>query len=305
MRYFILGGSGFIGRHLAAHLMTCGHEVTVLMRSMNNPVSPALQGVHLVQGDPLAPGPWQECLRDVDVVVNMVGNPIVQRWTLGLKQLIRDTRMLSTKMVVQSLEHTGPKIVVCANAIGYYGDTGNEVIDDHAPAGRDFLAAICRAWQQEAEKIQEAGHRVIIGRFAPVIGHGGGLLAPMLPVFKAGLGGVLGSGRQWMSWIHIHDLCRALVFSVEHSLKGPLNMTSPQPVTNKQYTEVLGKALHRPALMRVPRFVLAMLYGQASEVILNSQRCIPRRLEQADFHFRFQDIRIALEDICGLRGATN
>ncbi|WP_462324483.1 TIGR01777 family oxidoreductase [Desulfoplanes sp.] len=301
MRYFILGGTGFIGRHLVTQLIDKGHGVIALVRSTRKPLPDALDSVDIVQGDPLAPGSWQDRLRDsnADVVVNLVGNPIIQRWTPELKKVIHDTRILSTRMAVQALEGAKRTAFFCANAVGYYDDRGDETIGDDAPAGNDFLAGICRAWQQEAEDAQTSGHRVIIGRFAPVIGKGGGLLAPMLPVFKAGLGGVLGNGNQWMSWIHVHDLCRAIVFSVEHaSMSGPLNMTSPQPVTNKRFTSTLGRVLHRPTLMRVPAFALKMAYGQASEALLDSQRCVPTRLGGAGFGFRFQDIRSALEDAC-------
>ena len=302
MRYFILGGTGFIGRYLADHLVAKGHEVTALVRSTKKRLPDALDNVDIVQGNPLAPGPWQDHLRDttIDVVVNLIGNPIIQRWTPELKKKIHDTRILSTRMVTQALAGMAPKTFFCANAVGYYDDRGDEMVEDDAPQGDDFLAGICRAWQDEAEVASGQGHRVIVGRFAPVIGKQGGLLAPMLPVFRAGLGGVLGSGKQWMSWIHIHDLCRAILFSVEHeTLSGSLNMTSPQPVTNKHFTSVLGSVLHRPTLMRVPAFALRLMYGQASEAILDSQRCIPSRLQQAGFEFQFQDIRSALEDACG------
>lgn len=303
MRYFILGGTGFIGGHLVAHLKDKGHKVTALVRSNKKKLPEVLDNVDIVQGDPLNPGAWQKHLMDssVDAIVNLIGNPIIQRWTPELRRKIHDTRILSTRMVVQALEHAdAPKIFFCANATGYFDDRGNEIIEDNAPAGDDFLAEICQKWQQEAQVAAQQGHRVIVGRFAPVIGKGGGLLAPMLPAFKAGLGGILGTGNQWMSWIHVHDLCRGIVFTVDHAdQSGPLNMTAPNPLTNRHFTSALGKVLHRPTLMRVPAFVLKLVYGQASEAILDSQRCVPIRLEQAGFSFRFADIESALRDVCG------
>lgn len=301
MRYFILGSTGFIGCHLVKHLLSQGHEVTALVRSGKKSLPDSLDSADIVYGNPLAPGEWQHHVQDdnVDVVVNLVGNPILQRWTPGRKQAIHHTRMVSTRMVVQALAEARPKIFLCANAVGYFGHGGNTVLTDDAMPGKDFLATICRTWQQEAEGARAHGHRVIIGRFAPVLGKKGGLLAPLLPVFRAGLGGMLGNGRQWMSWIHIHDLCRAIVFCVDKaSIQGGCNMTSPHPVTNKQFTSLLGRVLHRPTLLRVPGWGLRMVYGQAATVILNSQRCVPSRLEQAGFAFHFPNAGSALEDIC-------
>jgi hypothetical protein len=303
MHYFVLGGTGFIGTHLIAHLVDQGHKVTALVRSAQKKPPQALNTVNVVQGDPLAPGAWQEhlCEKKVDAVVNLIGNPIIQRWNPKLKQAIHDTRILSTRMVVQALAHaTDQTTFFCANATGYFDDRGNKIVEDDAPPGDDFLAEICQKWQQEAEAAQEHGHRVIVGRFAPVIGRGGGLLSPMLPAFKAGVGGILGNGHQWMSWIHVQDLCRAIAFTVDHpDLDGPLNMTAPKPVTNRHFTSALGKVLHRPTLMRVPAFVLKLVYGEASEAILDSQRCIPVRLKQTGFSFHFAEIEAALEDVCG------
>jgi uncharacterized protein (TIGR01777 family) len=303
MHYFVLGGTGFIGTHLLAYLKDQGHQVTALVRSATKTLPRALSGVEVVQGDPLAPGTWQDRLREkkVDAVVNLIGNPIIRRWSPKLKQAIYDTRILSTRMIVQALAHaTDQTTFFCANATGYFDDRGNEIVEDDAPPGDDFLAEICRKWQQEAECAHEQGHRVIVGRFAPVIGRGGGLLSPMLPAFKAGVGGILGNGHQWMSWIHVQDLCRAIAFAVDHpDLDGPLNMTAPKPVTNRHFTSALGKVLHRPTLMRVPAFVLKLVYGEASEAILDSQRCVPVRLKQAGFSFHFAEIEAALEDVCG------
>ncbi|GAU08488.1 TIGR01777 family oxidoreductase [Desulfoplanes formicivorans] len=301
MRYFILGSTGYIGSHLAKFLVSEGHEVTAMVRSGTTSHPDSLDNTDIVYGDPLAPGAWQQHLRDsnVDAIVNLVGNPIIQRWTPARQQAIHDTRILSTRMVVQALAGAQPKIFLCANAVGYFAEGGNSLLEDDALPGRDFLATICQAWQHEAEGAQAQGHRVIIGRFAPVIGKNGGLLAPMLPVFRAGLGGILGNGRQWMSWIHIHDLCRAIAFCVDNaSMQGPCTMTSPHPVTNKRFTAILGKVLHRPTFMRIPAFALKMIYGQVAQAMLASQRCVPSRLCQAGFTFHFQDIHSALEDVC-------
>lgn len=300
MHYVILGGTGFIGRYLITRLLNSGHEVTALVRRKGNLPDP-FDRVTIVQGDPLAPGPWQENIQQdgVDVVVNLVGCPIIGRWTAELKEHIFTTRILSTRMVAQALQDVSPRVFFCANAIGYYGDQGDERLEDDRPAGNDFLAEVCKNWQREAEAVQAEGHRVIIGRFAPVVGTGGGLLAPMLPIFSAGLGGKLGNGKQWLSWIHVDDLCRAIMFAVEQErFSGPLNMVSNNPVTNAQFTKILAKILRRPAWMRVPAFALRLVYGQGAEPMLGSQRCVPRRLEDAGFRFVFENITDALRDVC-------
>ena len=303
MHYFVLGGTGFIGRHLTAHLVKSGHEVTALVRSTGR-LPDFFDQVHVVQGDPLVPGPWQERMADdaVQVVVNLVGYPIIKRWTDSLKEMIFTSRILSTRMVSEALAGASPKVFFCANALGYYGDQGTALLEEDGAPGSDFLAEVCLAWQREAEVAQESGHRLVIGRFAPVLGRDGGLLEPMLPVFRYGLGGILGSGKQWLSWIHVEDLCRAIVFSVEHEdLSGPVNMTVPNPVTNARFTGILARTLHRPAWIRVPAFALRLVYGQAADAILGSQRCIPHRLEQAGFSFVFEDITTALQDVCARR----
>ena len=300
MHYVILGGTGFVGRHLISRLLDSGHEVTALVRRPGD-LSDPFDRVTIVQGDPLVPGSWQEKIAEegVDVVVNLVGCPIIRRWTPELKQMIFNTRVLSTRMVAKALEGASPRVFICANAVGYYGDRGNQPLAEDATGGNDFLAEVCQNWQREAEAVQADGHRVIIGRFAPVLGKGGGLLAPMLPLFRAGLGGKIGNGKQWLSWIHVDDLCRAIMFTVEHEgLCGPVNMVSANPVTNARFTKILGRILHRPACMPVPAFALKILYGQGAEAILGSQRCIPRRLEEAGFHFGFKDITAALSDVC-------
>ncbi len=300
MQYFVLGGTGFIGRHLIAQLVNSGHEVTALVRTARR-LPDFFDRVDVVEGDPLSPGPWQERVREdtVQAVVNLVGYPIIKRWTPALKQMIFTSRILSTRMVSEALAGASPRTFFCANAVGYYGDQGNVLLEEDGAVGHDFLAEVCRAWQREAETVLESGHRLIIGRFAPVLGKDGGLLQPMLPLFRYGLGGILGTGKQWLSWIHVEDLCRALVFCVEHeNLSGPLNMASPNPVTNARFTKILARALHRPAWLPVPAFALRLVYGQAADAILGSQRCIPARLDQAGFSFVFEDIATALQDVC-------
>ena len=299
MRFFILGGTGFIGRHLIRFLLDSGHEVAALVRSRSRlPLShPSLT---LVDGSPTQAGPWQKALGEADTVINLTGAPVSKRWTEKARKVIMESRINSTRLVVETLKDLPPKTLICANAIGYFGDRGNEILDEHASCGMGFLAEVARAWQEEAERGRDFGHRVVITRFCLVLGTSGGALKEMLPVFRLGLGGRLGPGTQWFSWVHIDDLVRALLFAAEtDTMQGPINVCSPAPVTNREFTKTLGTTLKRPAVLPVPAAALRLVLGEAADLVLASLRCRPGVLKEKGFAFQFPELEGALEDLVG------
>jgi uncharacterized protein len=297
MQYFILGGTGFVGSFLIKFLLEQGDNVTALVRDEFK-IKTRSPNLELIKGDPLKPGDWQEEMVRAEVIINLVGSPVMTNWTDKAKKIILSSRVDSSLNVVAALEDANPKTFICANAVGYFGPRGDELIGDHEPPGNDFLSEVGVKWQEAAMGAESSGHRVVGTRFPAVLGPDGGALAQLLPVFKLGLGGKLGSGKQWFPWIHIFDLARALHFlSEKNEIKGPVNVCAPKPVTNAQFTQALGKTLNRPALFRVPGFVLRMRFGDVAGMLLSGQRCVPKVLHEAGFEFKFEDIEAALADI--------
>lgn len=301
MRFFIMGGTGFIGSNLIKYLLKNGHEVAVLIR---RPLAVGTfpPGVLTIKGDPLRPGDWQDAAADMDVIVNMVGRPIMTRWTDDARKEILESRVRSTRLAADAILNKGSAdiILINANAIGYYGDDSDEVFTEESACGAGFLAEVTAQWQKEAQRASKNGARVVVARFGAVLGMGGGILGQMIPVFRLGLGGRLGSGRQWFSWIHVHDLCRAILFAVVNKkISGVVNMCAPNPVTNSEFTRTLATILHRPAVLPVPGFVLRLAIGDAADMALKGQRVIPAVLERAGFAFDFPTIKEALEDLVG------
>lgn len=294
MRIFAVGATGFVGRTLVPMLAEAGHEVTVLVRKAT-PFAPHPR-IQAMPGDPMAPGPWQAAAASHDAVVNLAGAPIATRWDSATKERIRLSRVRTTEMVVEALRTaSSPKAFICANAVGYFGDQGDTPLGDDAPAGTGFLAEVAQAWQEAALSAQACGHRVIIPRFGVVLGPGGGALGAMLPVFRLGLGGRIGSGRQWFPWIHIEDVAHGIRFALEHgAISGPINFVAPETITNADFTRALAAALNRPAVFAVPPWVLHLVLGEAASMLLTSQRCEPRRLQAAGFSFTYPDIATAL-----------
>jgi uncharacterized protein (TIGR01777 family) len=216
------------------------------------------------------------------------------------KQLIRDSRVLGTKNLVNALAQLSsrPKVLISASAIGYYGDRGEETLTEDAAPGSDFLAQVCRDWENEALKAESLGMRVVRLRIGLVLGRGGGTLQALLPLFRVGLGGPLGSGRQWWSWIHRDDLCRLIVqILANESISGPVNATAPQPVRQKEFAQVLGRVLRRPAFLPTPAFALKIALGEFADGILASQRALPRRAQEMGYRFQFEELEGALREI--------
>lgn len=294
MKILAFGATGFVGGHLVPHLLERGHEVTVAARSGKARVSP---GAKVIKADPTVPGPWQELIAEHDAVVNLAGSPVMTRWTQAGKDGIMRSRTMSTRHIVDALSATTGKTLLCANAIGYYGDTGDAICTEDTPRGNGFLADVTKAWQEEALHAQSFGHRVVIPRVSVVLGQGGAL-AKMITPFSLGLGGRIGHGRQWFSWIHINDLVRIMSFLLETpAASGPFNACAPEPLTNADFTKALAAALKRPAFLPVPAFALSLILGEAASMLLTGQRCQPAALERLDFKFDFPRIEGALADI--------
>jgi uncharacterized protein (TIGR01777 family) len=299
MTFFIMGGTGFVGRHLIAWLLKQGHQVTALARGRQS-LEGLPAGCQGLLGDPLQSGDWQQQAGQADTLINLVGRSIMTRWNESSKKDILETRVLSTRMAVAALKSERPATLINANAVGYYPLQGSGEFSEDSPPGQGFLADVCQSWQQEAEKAQDKGGRVVIARFATVLGAGGGAMSRILPVFRLGLGGRLGSGRQWFPWIHVLDLCRALEFVALHeNLSGPVNCCAPQFVTNAEFTRSLGRTLSRPAILPVPALGLRLALGEVAQVILQGTKIAPKVLEKAGFRFRFPELEAALRDIAG------
>lgn len=276
MKVTVRGGTGFIGRHLVARLTASGHSVSVLGRGDLGTDAQA------------------------DAIVNLAGEPIAQRWTPEAKQRIRDSRIAGTRRLVQTLSQLGkrPVVLVSASAVGYYGSHGDEVLTEVSPSGQGFLAELCVEWEKEAHAAEAFGVRVVTPRIGVVLSKDGGALARMLPPFKLGAGGKIGSGKQWMSWVHIDDLTGLIQFALEQPmLKGPVNTTAPNPVTNAEFTRGLARALHRPAFLPVPAVVLKTMFGEMSEILLEGQRVLPRVAQAAGYAFRYPELAAALNRI--------
>lgn len=299
MKFFIMGGTGFVGGTLIRHLLKKRHDVKALVRDAAK-AGNLPSGTNSIAGNPLKPGQWQKEAAQTDVIVNLVGKPIMARWTRTARREIIETRVLSTRMAVKAIPEKQDHgiTLINANAVGYYGLTKDAVIAEKSPAGEGFLAEVTKSWQKEAEAAGEKGARVVIARLGAIIGRGGGALAQMLPSFQYGLGGRLGSGKQWFPWMHLHDLCRAILFVAEKTeISGAVNMCSPNPVTNIELTKTLARELKRPAILPVPEFVLKIAIGGAAEIALEGQRTIPRILEKHGFDFNFPTLEEALRDL--------
>lgn len=293
----ISGGSGQIGTSLVRFFSVRRIPMLRLVRgSANTPTE--------VPWNPDAREPVTNpsSLEDTSAAIHLSGaNLSARRWTEAYKREIVDSRIATTRSLVNLLMNLArpPRSLLCASAVGIYGDCGDEVLTESSPFGRGFLADMCRAWEAEADRAAEVGIRVVHLRVGVVLSREGGALKKMLPVFRAGLGGPLGSGRQWMSWIAADDMVRAVLHILDgDSIAGPVNLVSPIPVTNADFTRALGRALHRPTALRVPRFALRAALGEVAEAaVLPSTRAIPERLAASGFHFDFPEINEALRSI--------
>lgn len=297
MQTLVTGATGFIGRHLLPHLQ----RPVVLSRfgSRQRLVFGALDVTtydwSLAKGPPPA-----QAFDGVDVVVHLAGESVAGRWTRAKKERILDSRVTGTSQLVTTLSQLArpPRVLISASAVGYYGSRGDQLLSEADSPGRDFLADVCVAWESAASVAATSGMRVVLLRTGLVFGRDGGALSRMLPPFRLGLGGRLGDGQQWIPWVHVDDLIRMILFLVDHdTLNGPVNATSPHPVTNADFTQALGKTLHRPTFCAMPTPLLRLALGEFAEVLLASQRAMPNVLARAGFEYRFPQLDAALSNI--------
>lgn len=296
MKIFVTGGTGFVGRNLISRLIGEGHTVTVLSRSEKAP-DRLPKGTCVVQGDPTVGGVWQKSVKGQDCIINLAGASMFSRWTPEMKKLIRQSRVSTTRNIVEAIEPARGRDVVLfsTSGVGYYGFHGDEVLTEESPPGDDFLARVAIEWENEALRAKEKGTRVVITRFGIVLGEEGGALGQMISIFRKYLGGPLGGGNQWFSWIHMGDLVGAFVFLMAHGeISGPVNLTSPNPIRNKELAKALGKAMHRPALLPAPGFMLKLILGEFGSVLLEGQRVIPKKLMDSGYVFVYPEIDGAL-----------
>ena len=296
----VTGGTGFIGTRVCTALHEQGDTVRVLSRNPTRAQTKLKWAREVYGWTPETEKLPSEAMSDVKAVVHLAGETIAGRWNSEKKRRIRDSRILSTRNLVASLgaADTKPDVLVCASAIGYYGASGDEHLTEVSPAGTDFLAQVCQEWETEAQKAIEFGIRVVMVRIGLVLGLGGGLLAQILLPFKMGVGGVLGSGRQWMSWIHVDDVVGILLHALENDeIRGPLNATAPVPVRNTEFTKTLGTVLRRPTLLPVPIFGLKLMMGEFADFVVLSQNVLPEKTEVSGYEFRHRTLEAALSDL--------
>ena len=292
MRITVTGGTGFVGSAVVRRLRAAGHETTVLTR--NPGVRAGMRA-----WDPLAGPP--EDLAAPEAVVHLAGEPVAQRWTAEAKRRIRDSRVLGTRHLVEALARLPekPRVLVAASATGFYGGRGEEVLTEESAPGTGFLPEICVEWEREARRAEELGVRAVLLRTGIVLGAGGGALAKMLPPFRLGVGGRLGSGRQWMSWIHLEDVAGLAEWALRGEARGAVNTTAPEPVRNAEFTRTLAAALRRPALFPVPESGLKLIFGEMAQVLLESQRVEPRAALAGGDGFRLPALAGALQGLVG------
>jgi hypothetical protein len=296
MRILITGGTGFIGAHLCGQLLEAGHQLVVFSRRPEQVESLCGQAVEAIGSlDEITPQ------SEFDAVINLAGEPIAdKRWSARRKQLLMESRLETTRKLVQAVAamHRPPSCLINASAVGFYGDQGDRPVDESTPPHEEFSHELCRLWEQAANKAAEYGVRVCIVRIGLVVGPGGGFVSRMLPAFKLGLGGPLGNGRQWMSWVHRSDLVRLFEWLLTHDqARGVYNGTAPNPVTNREFTRTLAKVLHRPACLPMPAFAAKALFGEMSRLLLTGQRVYPKRVTDAGFEFNYPQLQAALESV--------
>lgn len=297
MKILLTGATGLIGRALCKRLASEGHHLVGLSRS----AKPTGDVAEMHAWDTQSGPPPAPALDGVEAVIHLAGEPIAaHRWTNEQKKRIRDSRIVTTRNLVNGLRAmtTKPATLISGSAIGFYGDRGDETLDEQSAAGNGFMSEVCQDWEREAEPAASSGIRVARLRTGVVLSRAGGALQKLLTPFKLGLGGPLGNGKQWFSWIHIDDIVSVIHYTLNTAtMSGPVNGTAPEPVTNAEFTRALGHALHRPAFLPVPKFGLQALMGEMSEVLLGSQRVLPNVLLQSGYAFRFPQLAPALQDL--------
>ncbi|TDN60610.1 TIGR01777 family oxidoreductase [Scandinavium goeteborgense] len=295
MKILITGGTGLIGRHLIPRLLELGHSVIVVTRSPEKARQQLDASVELWKGLN-----ERSTLDGIDAVINLAGEPIAdKRWTEEQKQRLCSSRWHITQKLVElfAASTQPPAVLISGSAAGYYGDLGEVVVTEEEPPHNEFTHKLCARWEQIACEAQSEHTRVCLLRTGVVLAPKGGILGKMAPPFKLGLGGPIGTGRQYLAWIHIDDMVNGIIWLLDNDLRGPFNMVSPYPVRNEQFAHALGHVLHRPAVLRAPATAVRLLMGESSVLVLGGQRALPKRLEESGFGFRWYDLEEALSDV--------
>lgn len=304
MRVVITGATGTLGRALVAALRARGDEVTALSRDTQRARGRLGDDVEAHPWpDPAGGPPPEEALVDAGAVVNLLGEPVAQRWTPEAKERIRQSRVAGTHSLIQGLLALAPSrrpdVLVSQSATGFYGPRAEEPVDEDGPAGSDFLAEVVVGWEREA-LAAATEVRVALTRTGVVLSPAGGALAKMLPFFRAGIGGPVAGGRQYVPWVHLDDVVGAMLFCLDQpQAVGPVNVTAPGPVTNAELSRVLGRVLKRPAVLPVPALALKTLYGEMAQIVITGQRAVPACLQQLGYDFRHPELEAALRDVLG------
>ncbi len=303
MKIAITGATGFVGSRLVEKLTVEGHQILILTRSLERakrifPVS-AFPTVEAVTYTPRESGNWQQAISGCDAVINLAGEPIAERWTAEHKKAILESRQLGTRKIVEAISQANPKpaVLINASAVGYYGTSETTTFAENSPPGNDFLAEVCKNWEAEAQKVKDAGVRLVILRNGIVLGNGGAL-AKMIPPFQLFAGGPLGNGRQWFSWIHRDDLVNLILAALKQpELNGVFNATSPNPVRMTELCQTLGEVMNRPSWLPVPDFALEFLLGEGAKVVLEGQQVLPKATQSMGFQYQYPMLKEALTEI--------
>lgn len=301
MRIVLSGGTGFIGRSLASRLIAEKHRVFLLTRNPQAARDMASESLEILQWDGKTLGQWVQLVENADAVINLAGESVgARRWSQKQKARLINSRLDATKAIVAAIAQAKnkPSVLINASGVGYYDHVENGDVEESHPPGKDFLSQLAIGWEREATAAESYGVRVARLRFGVVLAKGGGALKRMMLPFKLFVGGTIGSGRQWLPWVHRHDVLNIVLFVLENAkLSGPVNVVAPEPVTMKEFCKALGKAMHRPSWVPVPAFALRLLLGEMADMVLTGQRAIPSRLQEAGYKFLYPKLDDALAAI--------
>jgi uncharacterized protein len=299
MKVAVTGGTGFVGTRLVERLQAEGHQVLLLVRNRAKAQARFPQA-EVVEYTAKASGAWQQSISGCDGVVNLAGEPLATRWSDSIKKEVLESRTLGTQKIVEAIAQANPKpsVLVNASAVGYYGTSETATFTESSGPGNDYLAQVCQGWEAEAEKVKASGTRLAIIRIGIVLGPDGGVLARMVLPFQVFAGGPLGTGQQWVSWVHREDLVNLILKALsDPAMAGTYNATSPNPVRMGELCQVLGEIVHRPSWLPVPGFALELLLGEAAKLVLEGQQVLPQQTQSAGFDFQYPTLKPALAQI--------
>jgi uncharacterized protein len=299
MKVAVVGGTGFVGTRLIERLQAEGHQVVLLVRNRSK-AQAQFPKIEVIEYSPKQSGPWQQSISGCDGVINLAGEPLATRWNDSIKKEVLESRTLGTQKIVEAIAQANPKpsVLINASAVGYYGTSETATFQETSSPGDDFLAHVCKEWEAEAEKVKASGTRLVIIRIGIVLGPDGGVLARMMLPFQVFAGGPLGSGEQWVSWIHRDDLVNLILKALtDPTVAGIFNGTAPNPVRMGELCQVLGQIVKRPSWLPVPGFALELLLGEAAKLVLEGQQVLPQQTQAIGFQFQYPTLQTALKQI--------